>query len=89
MGLSIAINADQPTSQLVFEQLYVRIDHQFDEARKGHRWLPPQHPLSFGGIPAKMVNLRRPVIAWIDLDIGVPIERNSLECQVKKLAYGV
>src|SRR5258708_14390259 len=44
---TLAVNANQSSRELVFEQLNVRVDHQPNQLAKLHRRLPAQYALGF------------------------------------------
>ena len=87
--LAVAVHADGPTRQLVGEELDIGIHHQRHKLGEPGRRVPPQDPRGLGRVALEMVHLRGPVIAWVDLDVLLPLQPHPIKCQLQELPDGV
>jgi hypothetical protein len=52
----------------------IMLDHHLDQLRKGNPRLPAENVARLGGIAAQRIDLGRPEVAPIDLDMAPPVE---------------
>src|SRR5262245_55694896 len=77
--LLLAVDSYQSTSQFVFEELNVGVNHERNQFGKENLWLPPKHSLSLGRIAAQVIYFRGPIVAWIELNILVPVKSDAFK----------
>ena len=68
---------------------FVRADHHVDQLLEADLRLPTQHPLGLAGIAVQVVDLGRPEVTRIDLDVLAPVEVQRAERDVQHLAHAV
>src|SRR5680860_1150830 len=82
----IPVRTQQSACERVLEQFDIGVHHQLDELGEARSRLPPQDALGLGRISSEEVDLGRPVVARIDLDVTLPVEPHMCESKLRKLS---
>src|SRR5262245_61974359 len=67
-------------------KLHIVFHHHPHKLSEGCLRSPPKLPASFVGIAHQMINFGRPQIAWVELDMALPVDAGEICRQVQEFS---